>query len=101
MTLVICALAAVICIVLRFAKPEWSRQFSIGLLALMFTGASLMWSMDLVFTLMEGELFIDLADVEGSMDDAFLGALVVVLGLAVWGVVNVIKGTRARKQLTA
>lgn len=35
------------------------------------------------------------------MDDAFLGVLVVVLGLVVWGVINVIKGTRASKQVTA
>ena len=50
---------------------------------------------------MEGEAFIDLADAEGTMDDAFLGALVVILGLAVWGVINVIKGTRAGKRATA
>lgn len=50
---------------------------------------------------MEGEAFIDLADGEGTMDDAFLGALVVILGLAVWGVINVIKGTRAGKRATA
>lgn len=101
MTLVICAVAAIICIALRFAKPEWSKKCSIGLLALMFTGACLMWSMDMVFTFMEGEAFIDLADAEGSMDDAFLGSLVVVLGVAIWGVVNAIKGTRASKQVTA
>ncbi len=101
MTLVICAIAAIICIALRFAKPEWAKTYSIGLLALMFTGASLMWSMDMVFTLMEGEAFIDLADAESTMDDAFLGALVVVLGLAIWGVVNVIKGTRASKRAAA
>ena len=50
---------------------------------------------------MEGEAFIDLADAEGTMDDAFLGALVVILGLAVWGVINVIKATRAGKRATA
>lgn len=101
MTLLICAIAAIVCIALRFAKPEWSKKYSIGLLALMFTGASLMWSMDMVFTIMEGEAFINFADAEGTMDDAFLGVLVVVLGLAVWGVINVIKGTRASKQVTA
>lgn len=97
MTLAITAIAAVICIVLRFAKPEWSVAHSIGLLALIYVGASLMWSMDMVFTLMEGEAFIDFADAEGTMDDAFLGSLVVIFGLAIWGVINAIKSTRSNK----
>lgn len=99
MTLVICAIAAIICIALRFAKPEWAKKNSIGVLALMFVGASLMWSMDMVFTFMEGEAFIDFADAEGTMDDAFLGALVVVLGVAIWGVINAFKNTRADKRV--
>lgn len=53
----------------------------------------------MVFTFMEGEAFIDFADAEGTMDDAFLGALVVVLGVAIWGVINAFKNTRADKRV--
>lgn len=97
MTLVITAIAAIIAIVVRFSRPAWAKRNSIGILALMYTGASLMWSMDLAATLMEGEAFIDFADAAATMDDAFLGAIVVILGLVIWGVINVIKSTRANR----
>ena len=48
---------------------------------LMFWGAALMWSVDCVHSLMEGEGLFDL-----SREDAVLGAIVLAAGFAVFGV---------------
>ena len=50
---------------------------------LMFWGAALMWSVDCVHSLMEGEGLFDL-----SREDALLGAIILAAGLAVFGVLS-------------
>ena len=50
---------------------------------LMFWGAALMWSVDCVHSLMEGEGLFDL-----SREDAVLGAIVLAAGFAVFGVLS-------------
>ena len=51
---------------------------------LMFWGAALMWSVDCVHSLMEGEGLFDL-----SREDAVLGAIILGAGLAVFAVLAV------------
>lgn len=92
MTLIITAIFAVIATILRFALPHSvTQRFHLGFLALMYWGASLMWSVGGIFCLMEGEPFVELADAAVMADDAMLGACVVILGLIVWGVVCFVK----------
>ena len=45
----------------------------------MYWGASLMWTIDGFFSVAEGEPFLNL-----SADDALLGLLIVICGLAAW-----------------
>ncbi len=72
-------MAAVLATIAQIKKPE--RRLST--LIFMYWGAALMWSVDGIFSVMEGEGFLDL-----SMNDALLGLLVVVCGLAAFAVLN-------------
>ena len=97
MTLIITAVAAIIATVIRFLKPELAVKAHIGFLALMYWGASLMWSVDGFAAVAEGEAFVELADTTAMADDALLGLCVVLLGLAVWGIVFIVNRVRASK----
>ena len=90
MTWVITLLAAAIATVAWYATAPNSR-LRLGVLALMYWGAALMWTVDGINGLVEGEGFIEIADTAAMFDDAMLGILVVVAGLAVWAVYLVAK----------
>lgn len=62
----------------------WRRKrgHRLELLCFMYWGASLMWLVDGIVSVAEGGPFFEM-----TTDAALLGALVVVAGLAVWGVV--------------
>lgn len=64
---------------------------ALGTTALVFPGAALMWSVDCVHSLLEGEGLLDL-----SADDARLGALVVAAGLALFALLRLRERARAR-----
>ena len=85
MTLVITVIAAIIATIAWRLVPAGSR-IRVGTLALFYWGASLMWCVDGFAGLIEGEGFIELSDKAAMLDDAALGALVVVVGLVAWAV---------------
>jgi hypothetical protein len=97
MTLIITAVAAVIATIIRFAKPEFAAKAYVGLLALMYWGASIMWCVDGIASLVEGEPFVELSGTAAMSDDALLGICVVALGLVVWAIVLFVKRGIARK----
>lgn len=76
------AMAATIAWLRLRERPE----LNLGLLALMFWGASLMWLVDVAFVVAEGEAFF-----ETTTSAMVLGVVVVVAGLAVWGVPLVLR----------
>jgi len=95
MTLIISACAAIIATAAwRLVSPE--SRTRVGTLALFYWGASLMWCVDGFADLIEGEGFIELSDKAAMLDDAALGALVVVVGLAAWGVYLLATRRKAR-----
>ncbi len=57
---------------------------ALGSTALFFWGAALMWSVDCAHSLMEGEGLLDL-----SLDDALLGAVIVLAGVIIYAVMAV------------
>lgn len=69
------------------------KKYMLSRLALMYWGASLMWSVDGIFSIAEGEGFFNL-----TLDDTYLGIVVVFSGLAVWAIMLV---TRELKHLAA
>lgn len=90
MTLVITLLAAAVATVIWYALGQKSNM-KVGTLALMYWGASLMWMVDGIACLVEGEAFIEIADTAAMLDDAVLGLVVVVAGLVAWAIYLLIK----------
>lgn len=81
MCLLITTLAAIITTIAWYVKIPNSPN-KVGSLCLIYWGASLMWLVDAFFCLTEGEPFLDL-----SFNDALLGFVVVLCGLAAWVVI--------------
>lgn len=79
MCLLLTAFAAVITTVIWYFHPELAKRARLGMLTLMYWGAALMWTVDGFFCVAEGEGFLDL-----SLNDALLGAVVILCGLIVW-----------------
>lgn len=90
MTLVITFLAAAIVTALWYAKAP-NSDMRLGTLALMYWGAALMWCVDGINGLIEGEGFIEITDTAAMFDDAVLGLVVVAIGLAAWAIYLVAK----------
>ena len=82
--------AAVLFTILYFTRFHTRAVFAT---MLMFWGAALMWSVDCVHSLMEGEGLFDL-----SREDAVLGAIILAAGLAVFAVLAVHERLLAARQ---
>jgi len=82
MTLLITVFAAIAASVLWYTREDDTMQLSF--LALMYWGASIMWTIDAVFEFadLKSEYFTPAA--RDMLNDAFLGLTVVALGLIVW-----------------
>ncbi len=78
MCLLITLLAAVISSIVWYVNAP-DNKLRLGTLSLMYWGAALMWTVDGFFVLAEGEPFLDL-----SANDALLGLVIVICGLAAW-----------------
>ncbi len=90
MTLLITMFAAAVCTALWY-KGAPKDDMKLGTLSLMYWGASLMWMVDAVFEYIElgTEFFSPKAS--DMLNDAFLGASVVVLGMVIWAITLLIK----------
>ncbi len=78
MCLILTAAAAVITTIIWYFKFN-DRKYKLGTLALMYWGASIMWSVDGIFSVIDGEGFFNM-----SADDALLGVIIIVCGIAAW-----------------
>ena len=78
------AAAAVFSVLAALARRAGRPAAALGTTALVFTGAALMWSIDCVHSLMEGDGLFAL-----TKDDAALGALIFAAGLALFAVLRV------------
>ena len=78
MCLIITAFAAVITTIIWYFSVH-KVNAKLGMLALMYWGASIMWLVDGFFCVADGESFLDL-----SGSDALLGLLIVLCGLVAW-----------------
>ena len=90
MTLLTTVFAAIFCTIIWYKKEE-ARTLKVGLLSLMFWGASLMWLIDAIFEYAElgAESFAP-APLD-MLNDFYLGLSVVALGLIIWLVVLLVK----------
>ena len=94
MTLLLTVIAAIAATVVWYASPE--SKMRIGMLCLMYWGASLMWLVDAVveYTEVGAEYFTPAA--ADMLNDTFLGLSVIVLGAIIWLVVLLIKDPTGR-----
>lgn len=90
MTLLTTIFAAIICTIFWYINAPES-QMNIGILCLMYWGASLMWFVDSVFEYVEiGSAYFTPAPID-MLNDFYLGLSVVALGLIIWLLVLLIK----------
>ena len=94
MTLLITVFAAVICTVLWYVKKD--SPMKLGLLSLIYWGASLMWFVDAIFEFAEHRADYFAPAAADVANDAFLGVAVVALGLIVWLIVILVKDPTGR-----
>jgi len=77
---IITILAALVFSVLFFiAKRSGKGAKAFGITALVFTGAALMWLVDCVVSVLEGEAFFDI-----SFEDTVLGLMILGFGLVIF-----------------
>jgi len=90
MTLLITVFAAVISTIVWY-KNAPDNSMKLGMLALMYWGASLMWLVDAVFEYAElkAEYFTPAAG--DMLNDLYLGFSVVALGLVAWLLILIVK----------
>lgn len=90
MALLITIFAAIICTVILYRNALRSTM-KIGMLCLMYWGASLMWMIDAVFEYVQNGVEYFNPDPLSMLNDFYLGLSVVALGLIIWLVVLFIK----------
>jgi len=95
MTLVITAAAAILVGGVRLGQSAIGRAWSLGVLALIYTGAALMWLVDAIFSIMGGGQFIN-TSAAALKSDSLLGLTVVGLGLVAWLVYVIVMKVRNR-----
>ena len=104
MTLLITVFAAIICTIIWYTNENRSKM-NLGVLSLMYWGASLMWLVDAIFEFAEDHEAYFNPEMADVFNDAFLGISVVALGLIAWTIIllikdplNVIKSSQVKKK---
>ena len=94
MTLLIAVFAAVVSTIVWYTRPD--SNMKLGMLSLMYWGASVMWLVDAVKEyLKSGAEYFNPAPLD-MLNDAYLGLSVVALGLVIWLVAVLIKDPKGR-----
>ena len=90
MTLLTAIFAAVITTVIWYKKAP-DNTMRLGILSLMYWGASIMWFVDFIYEFTEnGAEYFNQAP-EEMLNDFYLGISVVALGLIIWLIILLIK----------
>lgn len=79
MCFILTCIAAILVTGIYFLRPVLFKEYQLEHLALMYWGAALMWSVDGIFRITEGEAFCEL-----SVNDTLLGVLVLICGILLW-----------------
>lgn len=95
MTLLITVFAAVISTIIWYKNAPQDKM-KVSILCFMYWGASLMWFIDAVFEYAELKAEFFTPALEDMINDAYLGASVVALGLVVWLVILLVKDPQGR-----
>ena len=90
MTLLITVFAAIICTIIWYQTAA-REEMKLGVLCLMYWGASIMWFVDAIFEYAELHEKYFTPEAADMLNDSYLGLSVVALGLIVWLVVLLFK----------
>lgn len=90
MTLLITVFAAIISTIIWYRTAPNSNM-KLGILCLMYWGASIMWFVDAIFEYAELKAEYFTPAPEDMLNDSYLGLSVVALGLVIWIVILLIK----------
>lgn len=90
MTLLTTVFAAIITTVIWYVSAS-ARELKIGILCLMYWGASLMWLVDAFFEYAELHAAYFTPAAADMLNDFYLGISVVALGLIIWLVILLVK----------
>ena len=94
MTLLITVFAAVISTLIWYTRKDDTMR--LGLLCIMFWGASLMWLVDAIFEYAELKAAYFTPALEDMLNDLFLALAVIALALVIWLVRLLITDPRGR-----
>ncbi len=98
MTLLLMTAAAVTGTLVWY-QSEKAKKMHLGRLCLSYWGAALMWMVDALAAYLEEGTSIFNPSLQEMVNDSFLGFAVIVLGLAVWTVVEVSRGNWASSMI--
>ena len=90
MTLLTTVFAALITTIIWY-KTYPNKDMRLGVLCLMYWGASIMWLIDAIFEFIELKEAYFTPDPADMLNDFYLGLSVVALGLIVWLIILLIK----------
>ena len=94
MTLLIAVFAAIISTIVWYNRPD--SNMKLGMLSLMYWGASVMWLVDAIKEYIEIGSEYFKPETADMINDAYLGLSVVALGLIIWLVTVLIKDPKGR-----
>ena len=83
MTLLITVFAAIVSTIIWYKKAP-NNEMKLGVLSLMYWGASLMWLVDAIFEYAKAKAEFFTPALEDMINDSYLGLCVVALGLIIW-----------------
>lgn len=89
MCLILTCIAAIVVTVLSFLFSKLVTHFQLDRLALMYWSAALMWIVDGIFRIQEGEAFFEL-----SVNDTLLGILIVFCGVLFWSLLTLARNRK-------
>ena len=89
MTLLVTAFAAIISTIVWYTHSE--SKMRLGILSLMYWGATLMWLVDAVVEYTKVGAAYFTPEAAEMLNDAYLGFSVVALGLIIWLIIVLIK----------
>lgn len=95
MTLLITCFAAIVASILWYRSAP-KDEMKLGVLSLMYWGATLMWLVDAVAEYLELGAEFFAPEAADMLNDAYLGLSVVALGLIIWLVVLLVKDPQGR-----
>ena len=91
MTLLISVFAAIASTIVWYVGAPKTRKLYVGILCLMYWGASIMWLGDAIMEYAEiGAKYFE-PPIKDMVNDAFLGLSVVALGLIIWLIIVLVK----------